>query len=123
MYIKVNDVSKAYRHKGEVLQVLNHISLEIKKGEFLCLLGPSGCGKSTLLNSMAGFDTVDEGSIQIDGSEVKSPSSKNVTIFQNYGLLPWRNVLKNVELGLESQKMSKAERDNIANFLGGPERL
>jgi len=114
MYIKVDDVSKAYRHKGEVLQVLSHISLNVEKGEFLCLLGPSGCGKSTLLNEMAGFDTADEGSILIDGNEVKSPSIKNVTIFQNYGLLPWRNVLKNVELGLESLKISKAERADIA---------
>jgi NitT/TauT family transport system ATP-binding protein len=114
MYIKVDDVSKAYQDKGEVLQVLSHISLEIEKGEFLCLLGPSGCGKSTLLSEMAGFDTADEGSILIDGNEVKSPSIKNVTIFQNYGLLPWRNVLKNVELGLETLKISKTERANIA---------
>ncbi|MHB8128022.1 MAG: ABC transporter ATP-binding protein [Mobilitalea sp.] len=114
MYIKVNDVSKVYRHKDDELEALSHISLEIEKGEFLCLLGPSGCGKSTLLNAMAGFDTTLEGSILIDGTEVKSPSIKNVTIFQNYGLLPWRNVLKNVELGLESLKIPKAERANLA---------
>jgi len=114
MYIEVNDVSKVYRHKDEELQALCHISLEIEKGEFLCLLGPSGCGKSTLLNAMAGFDNALEGSILIDGTEVVSPSIKNVTIFQNYGLLPWRNVLKNVELGLESLKISRAERANIA---------
>ena len=114
MYIKVKDVSKVYRHKDQELEALSHISLEIEKGEFLCLLGPSGCGKSTLLNAMAGFDTTLEGSILIDGTEVKSPSIKNVTIFQNYGLLPWRNVLKNVELGLESLKIPKAERVNLA---------
>lgn len=68
------------------------MTLGIEKGEFICLLGPSGCGKSTLLNALAGFETVDEGSVKINGQEVKEPSPGNVTIFQNYGLLPWRTV-------------------------------
>jgi NitT/TauT family transport system ATP-binding protein len=114
MYIKVNDVSKAFPQKEEKLQVLSHISFDIEQGEFLCLLGPSGCGKSTLLNILAGFESAEVGNVQIDGAIVKTPSIKNVTIFQNYGLLPWRNVLKNVELGLESLKLPKAERDSIA---------
>jgi len=80
-----------------------------------CLLGPSGCGKSTLLNAIAGFDPPSSGTVVIDGHEVKKPSSRNVTIFQNYGLLPWRNVLRNVELALESRKdISKAQREEIA---------
>ena len=88
--------------------------LGIEKGEFICLLGPSGCGKSTLLNALAGFETVDEGSVKINGQEVKEPSPGNVTIFQNYGLLPWRTVLKNVELGLEAKKVPKVQKREIA---------
>lgn len=114
MYIEINDVSKTYYQKGESFQALNHVSLGVEKGELICLLGPSGCGKSTLLNALAGFELVDEGSIKIQGVEVKSPSIKNITIFQNYGLLPWRNVLKNVELGLETSNISKQEKTLLA---------
>ncbi len=114
MYITITDVSKTFIVKNTTLSVLSHISLEIERGEFLCILGPSGCGKSTLLNAIAGFDTEYEGVIKIDGTAVRAPSIKNVTIFQNYGLLPWRNVLKNVELGLESSGIPKEERETIA---------
>jgi NitT/TauT family transport system ATP-binding protein len=114
MHIEINGVSKAFWQKGELLQVLDNVSLDIKKGEFVCLLGPSGCGKSTLLNSIAGFERADQGYIKIDNEPVKAPSSKYVTIFQNYGLLPWRSVLKNVELGLEPTKHSRKEREELA---------
>ncbi len=114
MYIEITNAGKTFKDGGEELRVLDNINLSIDKGEFICLLGPSGCGKSTLLNAMAGFDMITEGSIKIDGKEVKEPSVKNVTIFQNYGLLPWRTVQKNVELGLEPKKLSKEERAKTA---------
>ena len=98
MYIEVKDVSVKYEQKGETFQALDHVSLSIDKGEFICLLGPSGCGKTTLLNSIAGFEKVSEGEILIDGKPVVKPDIQYVTIFQNYGLLPWRTVQKNVEL-------------------------
>lgn len=94
--------------------VLRDLNLSIQDGEFVTLLGPSGCGKTTLMNSIAGFETLTEGSITIDGQKVKAPSEKYVTIFQNYGLLPWRTVEKNVELGLETLKVPKQERKQIA---------
>ena len=109
MQIEVNDVSVLY---GEN-EALKDISLGIEEGEFVCLLGPSGCGKSTLLNTMAGFLKPSKGSVVIDGHEVKKPSSKYVTIFQNYGLLPWRTVEKNIALGLENKKLSKKEQREI----------
>jgi NitT/TauT family transport system ATP-binding protein len=114
MQIEIRDVSKTFWQKGEQLQVLDKISLEIEKGEFVCLLGPSGCGKSTLLNSIAGFERLDQGYVKIDQELVTAPASKYVTIFQNYGLLPWRSVLRNVELGLEATKLPKNEREAIA---------
>ena len=120
MYIEIQDATKIYEKPGgfrssrESFTALGHISLQIEKGEFICLLGPSGCGKTTLMNSIAGFETLTEGSITIDGQKVKAPSEKYVTIFQNYGLLPWRTVEKNVELGLETLKVPKQERKQIA---------
>lgn len=114
MYIEIKNASKKFQQNGSVFIAFQDVNLSIQKGEFICLLGPSGCGKSTLLNVIAGFDTVTDGSVKIDEKEVTEPSQKNVTIFQNYGLLPWRNVLKNVELGLESKKISKDERRKIA---------
>ena len=114
MYIEVKDASKKFIQNGKEFVALDNVSLDIEKGEFICLLGPSGCGKSTLLNALAGFDKVNSGSVKIDGNEVTGPSINNITIFQNYGLLPWRNVLKNVELGLESKKIPKEERTAIA---------
>lgn len=120
MYIEIQDATKIYEKPGgfrsskETFTALDHISLQIEKGEFICLLGPSGCGKTTLMNSIAGFETLTEGSITIGGQKVKKPSEKYVTIFQNYGLLPWRTVEKNVELGLETLKIPKQERKQIA---------
>ena len=114
MYIEVKDACKNYVQDGREFTALDHVSLDIEKGEFICLLGTSGCGKSTLLNALAGFEKVNSGSVKIDGREVTAPSINNITIFQNYGLLPWRNVLKNVELGLESKKVPKEEREKTA---------
>ena len=114
MYIDVKNISVEFKDKNKTQTVLDDISLEIEKGEFICILGFSGCGKSTLLNVMAGLLQPTKGEVIIDGKIVKNPTIKNVTIFQNYGLLPWRTVEKNVELGLETQKMPKAERSKIA---------
>lgn len=113
-YIQVRKACKKFIHNGKEFNVLDNVSLDINKGEFICLLGPSGCGKSTLLNAIAGFDHLTEGSVIIDGQEVSEPTINHITIFQNYGLLPWRNVIRNVELGLETKKIPKEERKIIA---------
>lgn len=115
-YIEIKNVTKKYLHKGKEFTALNNVSLNIAKGEFICLLGPSGCGKSTLMNALAGFEKVSEGSITIDNKEVEKPSIKRVTIFQNYGLFPWRSVLDNVKLGLEQLKLPKKEAYEKAKY-------
>lgn len=114
MQIEIRNAGKSFIQNGKEFTALENVNLDIEKGEFICLLGPSGCGKSTLLNAIAGFDPVNHGSIKIDGKEVTEPSTRNVTIFQNYGLLPWRTVEKNVELGLEPKGIPKEERKAIA---------
>ena len=105
--IDVSNVTISFEEENQTHVILDDVSLNIEKGEFICLLGPSGCGKSTLLNAMAGFLKPTSGEIKIENQIVQKPSMKYVTIFQNYGLLPWRTVQKNVELGLETQKYSK----------------
>ncbi len=115
MYIKIEDVSKIYKNSDRTtFQALNHVNLEIKQGEFICLLGASGCGKTTLLQILAGFEKASSGSITINGEKVEKPNIQNITIFQNYGLLPWRTVVKNVELGLEAKRIPKEQRRELA---------
>lgn len=98
------NVNKYYMtNEGENRQVLADINLTVEAGRFLCLLGPSGCGKTTLMNLMAGFEAVSSGQLLIDGNPVKEPNPKHITIFQDYGLFPWRNVLENVLFGLEAK--------------------
>ena len=102
--IEIEHAGKEYRsNDGGAFTALQDVNLEIERGEFICLLGPSGCGKSTLLNALAGFDLATSGSIRIEGQEVTGPKPEYVTIFQQYGLLPWRTVLDNVKLGLEGR--------------------
>ena len=105
--IDVSNVTISFEEENQTHVILDDVSLNIEKGEFICLLGPSGCGKSTLLNAMAGFLKPTSGEIKIENQIVQKPSMKYVTIFQNYGLLPWRTVQKNVELGLETKNYSK----------------
>ncbi len=108
-------MSKSYPRKDKTQSLaLDKVDLSIKRGEFICLLGPSGCGKTTLLNLIAGFNKPTTGKIFIGGELVDKPSIDRITIFQNYGLLPWRSVIKNVELGLEAKKIPKERRKAIA---------
>ncbi len=115
MYIEVKDACKQFIQDKKEFLALDHVSLGIEKGEFVCLLGPSGCGKSTLLNVLAGFEKLDSGTVTIDGEEITAPSPSRVTIFQNYGLFPWRSIQKNIELGLEAKGIPKDARRSIAD--------
>jgi NitT/TauT family transport system ATP-binding protein len=89
---------------------LDGVSIALAHGEFCCIVGPSGCGKSTLLRLVAGLHGTDSGTIARDGEPVTRPSLKVGFVFQQFNLLPWRTVRHNVELGLESAGLSKAER-------------
>ena len=112
--IEINNISKVFKSDNKEYRALDNINLKIEEGEFVCLLGPSGCGKSTLLNMIAGFEKPTEGEILIDNEKVDKPRIDRLTIFQDYGLLPWRSVEKNVELGLESLKIPKEKRKEIS---------
>ena len=113
MQIEVKDACKRFKLGGKEFVALDRVTLSVERGEFICLLGPSGCGKSTLLNVLAGFEKLESGSVKIDGEEVAGPSPKRITIFQNYGLLPWRTVQKNVELGWPFQRRARRTRKEV----------
>ena len=114
--IYVENVNKTYENdnKNKKFHALDLVHFSIRKGEFFCILGPSGCGKSTLLSLMTGFEKPTSGKITINNKEVIKPNPKYVTMFQEYGLFPWRTVLQNVEFGLEVKKMGKTKREKIA---------
>ncbi|HET9456870.1 MAG TPA: ABC transporter ATP-binding protein [Candidatus Limnocylindrales bacterium] len=92
------------------LLVLDDVSLRVGKGEFVSVLGPSGCGKTTLARIVVGIEDRTGGEIDIGGHPAGPPGPDRCLVFQNYGLLPWRSVLSNVELGLELQGVPKSER-------------
>lgn len=109
--IEINNVDKRFVNGKESVHVLDQVSFKVKKGEIVTLLGKSGCGKSTLLNMVGGFEKADGGTVTLDGHEVKQPTRKCIMLFQQINLLPWRTVLKNVELGLDGEKISAKEKE------------
>lgn len=122
-------VKDLYKNYGKE-DVLNHISFEVKKGEFLSVLGPSGCGKTTLLRVLVGLEKQDGGTIEKDGVEITnlSPSERGMgIIFQNYALFPNMTVLENVEYALRLRKDKKSQAREIAmetlDLLGLTEHL
>jgi NitT/TauT family transport system ATP-binding protein len=107
--IQISQVGKVFSTGGSDVIALKNINLDVKPGEFICLLGPSGCGKSTLLNAVAGFSLPTSGSILVDGKPVQEPGPDRGMVFQEYALFPWMTVEKNIAFGLEIKKQGKAE--------------
>lgn len=89
--------------KGQTLTALDQFNVNIPKGQFVFLLGPSGCGKSTFLNVVAGLHLPTRGRLLLSGKDVQGPGEDRAVVFQDYAVLPWRTVEKNVRFGLELQ--------------------
>ena len=117
--IAVNGVSKSFRQERRDVRALADVSLAVGEGEFVCLVGPSGCGQSTLLNLVAGLDFPDAGEVLVDGHRVAGPGRDRMVMFQEPALFPWRDVLGNVEFGLELKPGldRAARRDTAMHYL------
>jgi NitT/TauT family transport system ATP-binding protein len=107
--VSIDGVSKVYGPQGSHTFALDRISLEVKTGEFVCVVGASGCGKTTLLNLITGLDKADLGSIKVNG--------RAALLFQEAALFPWLTAARNVELPLRLSGVGRKERRERAEEL------
>jgi len=112
--VSVQGISKTFYKDGAANRVLDNVTFDLKKGSLTSVIGPSGCGKTTLLRIIDGLVPPDSGTVVFNGSPVVSPPKKMGFVFQQFGLLPWRTVQKNVEFGLEFRGVEPEKRDETA---------
>ena len=117
--VEIRNLTKGYTRGGQAVPVLDNITLNIARGDFIALMGPSGSGKSTLLNLIAGIDKPDSGDLKIDGEDITALSEGQLAdwraanigfIFQFYNLMPVLTAFENVELPLLLTNLSKSDR-------------
>ncbi|MCQ4319432.1 ABC transporter ATP-binding protein [Stutzerimonas stutzeri] len=113
-HISVCNLHIEFDHQGGKRAAVQDAQLDIRPGEFVCLLGPSGCGKSTLLNAMAGFVSPTRGELTIDGKGVDAPSPDRGMVFQQHSLFPWKTVRDNVAFGPLMAGASRNEACGVA---------
>ena len=115
--VELSEICLSYRtQSGERLLALDHINLEVRAGEFLCIVGPSGCGKSTLLHLIAGLHSQTSGQVLVDGHPVQGPGTERILIFQEHGLFPWLTVAENVEFGMKMKGVPRTERQEKMRY-------
>jgi len=116
--LEVRQLSKVFFEQNDprkpALVALYNVSLTVRRNEFISLLGPSGCGKTTLIRIIAGLLASDRGEVLVENRPVTGPGRDRCMVFQQFGLLPWRTVLANVEFGLEIDGVPKGERAAVA---------
>jgi NitT/TauT family transport system ATP-binding protein len=112
----VSGATKFYRTKSGAVHALDNVSIEVREGEFLCIIGPSGCGKTTLLWSMAGLHPLSAGRITIGSEPITRPHPEIAMIFQDANLLPWRTLEKNIHLPFEL-KGTRPDKERIQHLL------
>lgn len=112
--MKISNLSFTY--PDDTAMILRDINIEVKAGDFVCLLGQSGCGKSTLLRLLAGLETAKTGRVEMNGELITGASLNRGVVFQDYGLFPWMTAGENITLALEQKfpDMSKLDRKNKA---------
>jgi NitT/TauT family transport system ATP-binding protein len=117
--VEVRDLWMTFpgRSGKEAVHVLQQINMDVRAGEFVCIVGPSGCGKTTLLNAIGGFLKATSGEVIVEGTPVRGPDPRRIFIFQEGGVFPWLTVRDNVGFGL--LRMRKADRDRIVNHYIG----
>ncbi len=121
--IEFESVSKGYGDEWQYEQVIENLSMEIEPGTLTAVVGPSGCGKSTLVNLVAGFETVDTGTISIDGKKITGPGHDRMVVFQETALMPWLSTYQNIVFGpklrgdLKGKALAK-EADGLLEKVG-----
>lgn len=125
-HVQVKNATKIYDPQGVNVHAVDNCSFEIKAGEFMAIVGPSGCGKTTLLNMIAGFDSITEGEIHMDGELIGSPDKHldpgpdRVVVFQAGALFDWQTVMENIIFGpVTTGSMTKSEAQKRALELIG----
>ncbi len=111
--ISLKNLGLTYTSENNQVNALEDINLEIKEGEFICLLGPSGCGKSTLLKVIAGFISPSEGEAYVNTTKISGSDWNRGVVFQQPALYPWLSVEDNVKFGLKMRKLPKAEQREL----------
>jgi NitT/TauT family transport system ATP-binding protein len=111
MIVEVKGIGKTYDNGVEALRDVN---LAFPQGQLTTLLGPSGCGKTTLLKIIAGLIPRNAGEVRVKGKPVDGPGPERAFVFQDFALLPWATVLRNVAFGLELRGVAKEEREELA---------
>jgi len=106
--VDIVNLHKEFGEAGNRVVAVDNVSLQIARGEFVCIVGPSGCGKSTLLRILAGLEQQSSGTITVDAS---GWSVENAMVFQESGLFPWMDVEKNVGFGLMTRGVAQSEID------------
>ena len=114
--IEIRNVSFDYVQSKSKYEALREIDLNVKAGEFICILGASGCGKSTLLSLLSGLNRPKSGEILVDGKKIKGPGTDRAVVFQQYSLFPWLTVKGNVLFGIKQsgRKLRRKERNALA---------
>lgn len=113
--VSVNDISFFFGDSS--LEIIDDVSFDVNKGEFVSIIGPSGCGKSTLLRIIAGLVTPSGGKVTVLGKEVTEPNKKLSFVFQDFALLPWLTNIENVKLGLSFEELSEEGKNRKAATL------
>ena len=116
--IRARNVRKEFIDpNGEPVIALERVDVDIQPGEFICLIGPSGCGKSTFLRLVAGLIEPTEGTLYLDGEEIKKPGYERGLVFQDPTLFPWLNIYENVAFGLKMRHIFKEKKDEVEEFI------
>lgn len=133
MILTIRDLVKHYNDGGSVVKAVDHIDLEVQKGDFVAIVGKSGSGKSTLLNLIGSLDRPDSGQVIIDGKNVFRMKDEQLAvfrrqkigfIFQNYNLIPSLNVWENVvlQIGLDNRRVNTAFIEDLLKTIGLSDR-
>ena len=112
--LSIRNLGVRYASDAGTVEALADVSLHMADGDFLVAIGASGCGKTTLLNCIAGFLPATEGVIELDGKPIAGPGADRGVVFQKHALMPWLDVLENVEFGLRMRGIDAAERRRVA---------